>query len=466
MKIVIPFFLVLLSMGSLRAQSFPIDTLQYTGPDDNRIVLVMLGDGYRTSEMDAFRRDAANVATKLFETTPFREYRNFFNVYALETPSNEAGADHPGTATDVSEPAHPLATVDTRFGSTFDYAGIHRLLVATEGGAVLSTLLRQFPQYDQSLIVVNSPYYGGSGGSYPTTSAEARSADIAIHELGHSFAGLADEYYAGDVYAGERANMTRETNPALVRWKNWVNTEGVGIYQHCCGGQSAQWYRPHEDCLMRYLGRPFCAVCQEAILDRIYRLVGPIDEVEPAQAEQVFAGVPLTFRYSGQRPAPNTLTVQWQLNDALVAADTAAVTLQEQQLPLSENRLVLQIRDDTPLSRTYTYPEGYVFRREWTISRDGATGVDPQPGIDRLWYRLYPNPVVDRLFVAYEVQGVFSQLQLSILDLNGRTMLTRAVPLGAGQHTAEVDLSGLAAGMYTAVLEMPGLRRSFLVVKP
>ena len=101
------------------------------------------------------------------------------------------------------------------------------------------TLAKNFPNYDQVCILANTPYYGGSGGSYATTTLNTASNEIYAHEIGHSFAALSDEYYAGDGYAGERVNMTKETNPLLVKWKNWMNINGIGIYQHCCGGNSA-----------------------------------------------------------------------------------------------------------------------------------------------------------------------------------------------------------------------------------
>ena len=63
---------------------------------------------------------------------------------------------------------------------------------------------------------------------------------IAIHQIGHSFGKLKDEYYAGDQYATENAvNMTQVTDPALVKWKNWIGDNGIVIYQHCCGGNSS-----------------------------------------------------------------------------------------------------------------------------------------------------------------------------------------------------------------------------------
>ena len=277
MKITGIAWMSLLCLGSpAQAQEEGVDTLFWNGPAGERINVVVLPDGYVASEREVFVEDARRIVRALMETTPFLEYDTFFNGVAVFVPSEETGANHPGTATDVSEPVFPVAVVNNRFGSRFDVGNIHRLLVPSKGGAILTALAEHFPQYDQVIILVNTPYYGGSGGAFATTSLHPSAPQIAIHEIGHSFAQLADEYYAGDQYARETHNMTANTDPATVRWKNWYGDEGIGIYQHCCGGRSAEFYRPHENCMMRSLGRPFCAVCRERIVARIYELVNPL----------------------------------------------------------------------------------------------------------------------------------------------------------------------------------------------
>ena len=72
-----------------------------------------------------------------------------------------------------------------------------------------------------------------------------------LHELGHTTANLADEYFAGASYAREYANMTAESDPEKVRWKRFIGKNGVGVYEYDNGGDG--WYRPHENCKMRFL---------------------------------------------------------------------------------------------------------------------------------------------------------------------------------------------------------------------
>ena len=149
---------------SSHAQVFDVDTIQYSGNIHQRINLVILSDGYQEHELDKFIEDAKDFSDTFFSGTPYKEYRSFFNVFAIRVPSNESGANHPGTATDVTEPAHPIKEVDNYFGSTFDYYNIHRLLYPENTIAITNVLASNFPSYDQVVVLVNTPYYGGSGG--------------------------------------------------------------------------------------------------------------------------------------------------------------------------------------------------------------------------------------------------------------------------------------------------------------
>src|SRR5690606_23432303 len=106
------------------------------------------------------------------------------------------------------------------FGSSYDNFGSHRLLYSSNYALISTVLANNFPEYDQALILVNAPYYGGSGGTFPFTSTDASSIEIAIHELGHSFSNLKDEYYPGDVLEAKAINMTHNNNVPNNKWWN------------------------------------------------------------------------------------------------------------------------------------------------------------------------------------------------------------------------------------------------------
>ena len=213
-------FLALLCLGSIfarpaAAQTFPVDTLVKTGPLDRRINLVFVPDGYQASEMPLFRSRVSQVLNSLFAQTPFLEYRAYFNAFAIEVPSAQSGSTHPRTAPDCGA-VQPFAAT-TYFNSRFDFGGIHRLLVPQATAALGAVLTRNFPSYDQVFVLVNSLDYGGSGGQFATASANINATEIMVHEIGHSFGGLSDEYWAGPQYARETFNMTQTTTPATVR---------------------------------------------------------------------------------------------------------------------------------------------------------------------------------------------------------------------------------------------------------
>ncbi len=354
----------------LHAQVFPVEQIMDNGPDAQRINFVILGDGYTSGQLNDFTTDAININNQVFNKSPFKEYAAFFNAYIIKVPSNESGADHPGTATDVGEPSHPVVDVDNYFGSTFDYFDIHRLLVPVNSSNVYNVLANNFPGYDQVIVLANSPFYGGSGGALATTSLESSAPEIAIHEIGHSFGGLADEYWAGDFYANERPNMTANSNPATVKWSEWTGTSGIGVYAYGGSGTASNWFRPHQNCEMRFLNKQFCAVCKETFIDRIYDLTDPIDSYTPATGIIDYGGTPLNFTLDLVLPSPNTLKIEWFINGNPFASDVDNISIDAIDLPLSSNDLEVQIMDTTQMSRSYLPGSGYIFSLNWVIKNN------------------------------------------------------------------------------------------------
>ena len=405
------------------AQIFDVDTLQYSGDLDKRINLVILSDGYQATEFSKFEADASDFNNKLFLEPPFAEYQDYFNVFIIKVPSNESGADHPGTATDVSEPAHPVQDVDNYFGSTFDFADIHRLLVAVNTFKISNVLANNFPMYDQTIILVNSPYYGGSGGPFPVASTEASSAEVAIHELGHSFGLLSDEYFAGDQFAGEAINMTQETNPALVKWKNWHGDNGIGIYQHCCGGVSANWYKPHLDCKMQFLFSPFCSVCREGLVERIHSLASPIDSWSPMNTSVLANIFPLGFKINLIEPNPNTLKSNWMLDGVGFANNVDTVTVEEMDLTIGINNLTAFVEDTTALLRVDSHNGIHLNSTTWMIDYSPVGIESILSKSETIKINLYPNPTPGILNIAMDFESP-KEVRVDIVNAIGQVIKT------------------------------------------
>jgi hypothetical protein len=368
-SIYITIVLFLLGTTMVLAQDFPVESLQINGPEENRINLVILPDGYTAAELDNFINDATDFVTELFSQSPYQEYQEYFNVYAIRVPSNESGADHPDTAYDENTAIvlTDVVDVDNYFGSTFDYFDIHRLLVATNTVAITDVLAENFPNYDQTMILVNSQEYGGSGGNFPTASLHNSSNEIAIHELGHSFVQLRDEYWAGDFYAEEGINMTQETDPNIVRWNNWIGDNGIDVYQYCTAPTSScsTWNRPHQNCKMQWLNNPFCAVCTEGTIEAIHELVEPVDNFYPANTTTVLISENQTFQL--QLVPTANLKITWELNGTIIASDTSILDIQISDLNSGGNTLTVNVEDITPMLRVDTHENVHHYQVTWDL---------------------------------------------------------------------------------------------------
>ncbi|GAB3825713.1 M64 family metallopeptidase [Hymenobacter jeollabukensis] len=455
-------FCLLLSRAAF-GQTFPVDTLVKTGPLNQRINLVFLSDGYQTAQLPQFLSDVRGVVTGMFAQSPFREYQGYFNVFAVQVPSVDAGAKHPRTAADCS--ALPLATPNNYFGSSFDQGGIHRLLVPTRSSAVASVLAANFPLYDQAFVLVNSTEYGGSGGALATSSVNVSAREISIHEIGHSFASLIDEYWAGASYAREGLNMTAQTNPTLVRWAPWVGTNGVGVYPHA---ESPTWQRPHQNCKMRFLGVAFCDVCRQAFVERIHTLVRPVQGFSPAAATISNPTAAVPFALTLLAPAPNTLRVTWQRDGALLARNTSQVTVPLTALNTGTHTIRAEVTDTTAMTRASTHLSQHTYVTQWTVTNT-ATGTHLQASTFEYQLETYPNPVTDALNLSYKLSRP-APVTVTVLDETGRRLrtLVQEPAAAAGTHQwrfTAAELGLRRPGSYRLLLDIDGARISRQLVK-
>jgi hypothetical protein len=198
------------------------------GPPAAKVDIVIIGDGYAKNQSEKFRRDAKHFTDVLFSTVPFDRRKGDFNVRAIEVTSPESGIDVPDRNVWKST---PLGTAYNTFGSA-------RYVLTTENRQ-LRDIAGSVP-YDFICILVNDTRYGGGGifQLYTTTyTAEPEAAEawrmdyVFVHEFGHSFAGLGDEYYTSstgynDFYpAGVEPwepNITANANPGTIKWRAQV----------------------------------------------------------------------------------------------------------------------------------------------------------------------------------------------------------------------------------------------------
>jgi hypothetical protein len=192
--------------------------IRVSGPSPNKVDLLVLGDGYTAAEMKKFAADARRLADHLFTVSPFKERAADFNVWAMAVPTQESGVSRPSTG------AHRASALGTRY----DIFGSERYVLTLDNRALRD--IAQHAPYEFIEILVNNDTYGGGGifGQFSTAAAGNDWANyLFVHEFGHHFAGLADEYYTSPVaYASSSSrlepwepNVTALRDPAKLKWK-------------------------------------------------------------------------------------------------------------------------------------------------------------------------------------------------------------------------------------------------------
>jgi hypothetical protein len=357
------------------AQKYPVDTLYKTGPLDKRINIVILGDGFTKDQLPGFTAEAKNFADFFLAYEPYKRYKDYFNFFSISTPSKESGVTNPGTAPDAY-PDQPVETKDTFYGASFG-GTIHRLVTIEKIGVINNVLALNMPQVDLIVVLINTPFYGGSGGSYAVYTLHPLANTIGVHEIGHTFSSLSDEYWAGAAYGREAQNMTAESNSELVRWKNWLNTANIGVFSHGEDGDAARWFKPStSNCLMEFLDKQFCAVCREGTTEKILQIVNPVEKVEPDTSELVVLSEKAqTFKLDLLRPEPNSLQVEWKLNGKVIENKHAQLNLSIHDLPADNAMLTATVFDSTFLSRQDDVRNTRTQSVQWRLGSSNAPQV-------------------------------------------------------------------------------------------
>jgi hypothetical protein len=269
---------------------FPVHKVVYSGDPETHVDLVFLAEGYQQREMAGFLEDVNRMVDSLFSIAPYTALKDHFNIWAVASPSLESGTDIPG------ESIYKNTILNFSY-FTFD---LPRYLTSSDIRSIRDVAAGV--PYDHIVVLINSDRYGG-GGIYQSytaaTSDHALSATVLIHELGHGFAGLGDEYYNSEVaYEGFYNLNTEPWEPNLTtlvdfdrKWKHLVMEETpiptpntfkyrnvVGVFEG--GGYvSKGLYRPALDCRMKSNeASDFCGVCQEAIRKMIEYYSGQKNE--------------------------------------------------------------------------------------------------------------------------------------------------------------------------------------------
>lgn len=214
-----------------KRRPYRVVALMENGPAEKKVDLLILGDGYTKAEMDKFRKDARRLTEALFGISPFKERKSAFNVWIIEVESVDSGIDKPDKN----------VWRNTPLGTSYNIFGSPRYLL-TEENKTLRDVAAAAP-YDFITILVNDNRYGGGGiyNLYATTYARTDAPGmewqieyVYVHELGHSFGGLGDEYYTSQVAYSDfytagvepwEPNITPLLNPKSVKWNRFIASD-------------------------------------------------------------------------------------------------------------------------------------------------------------------------------------------------------------------------------------------------
>ena len=294
------------------------------------------------------------------------------------------------------------------------------------------------PDFDIAFVLGNSPEYGGCGGTYAFLSNHPSAPEILVHELGHSFGKLADEYWFSGT--GESPNKTKDNNTATNRWKNWVGSNSVGIFPY---EESPTWFRPHQNCEMRYLNRQFCSVCSQQLIERVHSIQDPIDSFTPSNAAAINLSAPITFKVNEILPIPNTLQNTWSLNGTLLPETSDTTTISPASFNLGTNTVLFSVVDNNSLLRVDNHSSLHVGTVSWTVTKTlGAINVNAT----QRNFTLFPNPVKSQIFIKDQNKSL-KNITVEILDASGRSLRNPKVQvLSSGE--VSVDVEGLLPQNY------------------
>ncbi|MEO5332264.1 MAG: M64 family metallopeptidase [Magnetococcus sp. YQC-5] len=385
-------------LGSWRVDAANVTTTIINNGDSvNRVDIVILGDGYTERELPIFATQASNLAKKFFTVTPFKEYSNFFNVHRIDVISPVSGASHPSKGVYLNTP----------LGASYDCSNMTRL-ICIQSSSVQKVLDDSIDAAARDIVVVlvNDPDYGGSGGKFLVTSMHQDSWEVAMHEIGHSFGLLADEY-EGDCnhYSGSirdypwHVNITTNSDRANIKWnrgggppQGWIepttplpttSTQNnlVGVYE---GAEYCKYgvYRPTNNSMMRTLGKSFDSVNTEQLVRRIYNFVDPIERVLPESKNLIISKNDITMFQVNTMPSKySPLAITWKVDGKDQGSGTSFM-LNPYILTVGSHTVTVDVYDTTKLVRND--PEFLLKATQvWNVTKTNANVTDPsKTGVD------------------------------------------------------------------------------------
>ncbi len=388
------------------------------GDPSNRVDLLVMGDGYTAAEESAFNAQLANLRNGFYGVSPLSEYQNYFNTVGLFTVSEESGADHPPYMPPEECPGYDNSTCcvdpamqkdplngkmrNTAFNGRYCGWRTHRVVVV-DNEILLAEAGERYPDWDSIIVMVNDSTYGGAAFQGIAAICNCPQAPrIALHEFGHSFADLADEYtsaypgYPGCSDLGGNpceANVTDVTNRANIKWLPWIlpdtpiPTPETNAYYYTVGlFEGARYFpsgmfRSGHTCLMQSLGSgvTFCSVPTQAMVLKFYQgwhsekpgismlepgTQSPVGRVELTHPDSVELKSDILSPQGGPQPL-----IEWYVDGVKVSGAHAGSFIYETDYDKPGSHLIkLRVKDVTPLVKDLMSGGSTVFEHRWVVN--------------------------------------------------------------------------------------------------
>jgi len=303
-----------------------ITKINDAGDDENRIVMVILGDGYTEQNLagGVFEEDVEQLMEAYRTSPPWNDYLQAVNIYRIDVVSRQQGVDLLDSGV---------------FVDAYLNGNITGLTLRVNDGKVGATIFQYLPPVwpDSILVLCNTPVYSGHGADRVATSYNGESmVGVSLQVQGFQFGDLAPEYESGwNSHPGANSCQNWDTtfDRDLLKWRVWVDpdtplpTPETPEFSHVVGafegahGWPTDAYRPYLDCCMRSLDPPFCPVCQEVLSTRI---ISPLELADSANPD-IGTTIPLDSDPTTISVTPlgiSPLTFEWKVAGTTLAGET------------------------------------------------------------------------------------------------------------------------------------------------
>ena len=366
-----------------------VEPLVESGPSADRIDVAILGDGYTKDQKMEFMADARAIADEFALTQPFRQHMHLFNFHAVWTPSKESGAGYDcrserdtdckrGFRDTVYNYVFVVSALIDKLDLDFPSAS-SRVAMPLEVSKMFE--IAALAKYDEILLVSNTDRRSGFAGMYAgvLTAFDERDSfpDVAVHEFGHSFGVLGDEYFIESDPCLDNspriplpANISKYADRDKLKWSAWVADETslptpaeergedlIGAFERAYNCK--ELYRPNYRCKMRSSSGEFCSVCSEQLVRRLYNDVDLLRAGFPRIEREENGALTIA---SGVRRDGRLVETTWRL-DGKKLSDATTLKLGSGDVPSRWTKLVLEAdesstfvrKDDPRLTETHQW---------------------------------------------------------------------------------------------------------------